>query len=670
MTGNIAPTERGNGTDPCWCQTLDVAFGDHHRHRELIALAVIVDDFAPRTLARFAGVPVADAIAAVEWGAATDIIVDGVVAHDTAAVLVDELGTTWLADVHVRVARQLLMDGCEQAAQAVHHARAAGALRPIPDLVDLMDRAAQAALSISDYAAARTLLETADEFADADDVRRRAWRSCSLAAAFDGLGRVDQSRRLAARAFDLAEITGDADLGLEAALLSAFPADWQAGDLRTSAIIRRADQMALNDHGRVALLAARALTELRIPQRVDGHQQVAWVTRESVAQPLAVEALTRSADIGLRERLVALLAWRTCHRAPRHLEQRLQTSLEALDISQQLRLPARQVEAALMLGADAIESADRPLFDHALSVATWVAQRDGNPRLLAHTRAMQAGVAFANGDLHMAHRLHREAVELATSVDLPSGTSLDFVMLAQHYIVSGEHPPRDLIPQGDHPILCHPLAQAATAVAWARLGEMAEAEALVRRLLRRVDEESSMLLVLVLAAEAVTLLESSDLSWELMTLLTPWCEHVAVDSNTWWHGGPVAAALAELSATRGDGDAARYTDAATTIATAMGDTRTLRRMDSVRACRPVLCDTDIGAGSTLSTRQIQVLELMATGLTNRQIASQLSYSVSTVKAELTAIFRALGVNNRAQAIGYVAQHHRATAAEPPTRSGA
>jgi DNA-binding NarL/FixJ family response regulator len=51
----------------------------------------------------------------------------------------------------------------------------------------------------------------------------------------------------------------------------------------------------------------------------------------------------------------------------------------------------------------------------------------------------------------------------------------------------------------------------------------------------------------------------------------------------------------------------------------------------------------------LTPRQERVLELLAAGATNRQIARELSYSVSTVKADVSVVLRALGVANRTQA---------------------
>jgi DNA-binding NarL/FixJ family response regulator len=51
----------------------------------------------------------------------------------------------------------------------------------------------------------------------------------------------------------------------------------------------------------------------------------------------------------------------------------------------------------------------------------------------------------------------------------------------------------------------------------------------------------------------------------------------------------------------------------------------------------------------LTSRQRRVLELLATGLSNKHIARELDITEITVKAHVSAIFRKLGVSNRMQA---------------------
>lgn len=58
----------------------------------------------------------------------------------------------------------------------------------------------------------------------------------------------------------------------------------------------------------------------------------------------------------------------------------------------------------------------------------------------------------------------------------------------------------------------------------------------------------------------------------------------------------------------------------------------------------------------LTDRQSQVLALMVRGLSNRDIADQLALSEGTVKIHATAVFKALGVTSRTQALVAVARY--------------
>ncbi len=56
--------------------------------------------------------------------------------------------------------------------------------------------------------------------------------------------------------------------------------------------------------------------------------------------------------------------------------------------------------------------------------------------------------------------------------------------------------------------------------------------------------------------------------------------------------------------------------------------------------------------SPLAERDVEILRLLAEGLTNQEIAGRLHLAEKTVRNRLTQIFRKLGVENRAQAIVY------------------
>ena len=62
------------------------------------------------------------------------------------------------------------------------------------------------------------------------------------------------------------------------------------------------------------------------------------------------------------------------------------------------------------------------------------------------------------------------------------------------------------------------------------------------------------------------------------------------------------------------------------------------------------------AGSGLTRREREVLSLLTRGLTNQEIASQLSISVHTVERHLTNLYTKLGVRSRTEAVHW-AHHH-------------
>lgn len=62
-------------------------------------------------------------------------------------------------------------------------------------------------------------------------------------------------------------------------------------------------------------------------------------------------------------------------------------------------------------------------------------------------------------------------------------------------------------------------------------------------------------------------------------------------------------------------------------------------------------DAGTGVGATrLSPRQVEVMELVAQGRTNQQIATELFLAEKTVKNHINAIFAELGVQSRAEAV--------------------
>jgi DNA-binding NarL/FixJ family response regulator len=62
------------------------------------------------------------------------------------------------------------------------------------------------------------------------------------------------------------------------------------------------------------------------------------------------------------------------------------------------------------------------------------------------------------------------------------------------------------------------------------------------------------------------------------------------------------------------------------------------------------------AEAALSPREREVIELIAAGMSNKQIGRRLGVAEATVKAHVTSIFRTIGVSNRTQAAQWLGTH--------------
>ncbi|MGH9210236.1 MAG: LuxR C-terminal-related transcriptional regulator [Acidimicrobiales bacterium] len=101
----------------------------------------------------------------------------------------------------------------------------------------------------------------------------------------------------------------------------------------------------------------------------------------------------------------------------------------------------------------------------------------------------------------------------------------------------------------------------------------------------------------------------------------------------------------------GDGDTAEIElDAARSIFRQLGAAPDLTRVEALAET-----ETARPAGG-LSARELQVLRLVATGTTNREVAAALVISEKTVARHLSNIFTKLGVSSRAGATAYAYQH--------------
>jgi DNA-binding CsgD family transcriptional regulator len=115
-------------------------------------------------------------------------------------------------------------------------------------------------------------------------------------------------------------------------------------------------------------------------------------------------------------------------------------------------------------------------------------------------------------------------------------------------------------------------------------------------------------------------------------------------------------ALAELRATTGAAaEAARLLHDARGLCEALGARPALERADAL-AARLAAAPSAPAYPSGLSAREVEVLGLVAQGLTNAQMAERLSLSPRTVEQHLRSIYNKLGVSTRAAAAAFAVAH--------------
>jgi DNA-binding NarL/FixJ family response regulator len=73
--------------------------------------------------------------------------------------------------------------------------------------------------------------------------------------------------------------------------------------------------------------------------------------------------------------------------------------------------------------------------------------------------------------------------------------------------------------------------------------------------------------------------------------------------------------------------------------------------------RVTLHERDKSEENSLTSREVEVLELIAEGMINKEIAKQLYISEKTVKNHVSNIFKKLNVSDRTQAAIYAFKHN-------------
>lgn len=620
--------------------------------RTLVAVGVVAGDLTAPGIARYAQVHPALAERALADARQSGIIsADGQVDEDVARDLVGSLTTRQVGEIHASAARSLLRMGPDFVADAVEHARAAGPMVPVAELLELADHAGWMSLSTSDYPSAEMLFRLGIELAATHSESIRIGRHRRHARALVGLGRDADARGVLIEGCDIAMQRNEIGQAVTTVMQMIFPVEWNHGDGVASALLARVGRMPLDPEMSVVVDAAKAASESWLPTETDGGQQLSWVSRASVAQPIAARALQASKSFGGDARLVPLLSWRATHRAPEHLSTRRRISGEALDLAQILKYSRLQVHCASMLAVDALESADRAKYDEALAIVRWVANRDGSPTLRWIDHTLFAAAAHIDGDRELAARLREDAADIARRFDTPGWKAADLVLIGQEVLARDDTAELSmLVTMIDEATLTHPLGRLTLASMQARIGEFADAERNLRLALRQHHPESSFLLVGTRAASVAVAIGNAELAQRMIDRLEPWAHHIAIDGQGLWCDGPVSLALAELHSSIGNEDRARLmVDFATTASRDLNIVSSVERVDALRARLGPGDGVMTSAQFGLTERQVVVLEALVAGRSNPAIAKELSFSVSTIRLETMQIFDKLGVSGRREA---------------------
>jgi DNA-binding CsgD family transcriptional regulator len=194
-------------------------------------------------------------------------------------------------------------------------------------------------------------------------------------------------------------------------------------------------------------------------------------------------------------------------------------------------------------------------------------------------------------------------------------------------------------------------------------GDIAAARAAVDELSTLACGWSTPLLrATALHATGAVLLAEGDTRAALTTLrcaLADWCELEAP-----YEAARTRVLIGLACRTLGDADGARMEwNAARSVFRELAAEPDLT---SVEALSPGTSHRGEGG---LTPREVEVLTLVATGRTNRAIASELSISEKTVATHVSNVFTKLGLGSRSAATAYAYRHDlvQVPSAEPPTR---
>jgi hypothetical protein len=316
-----------------------------------------------------------------------------------------------------------------------------------------------------------------------------------------------EAREILLRAAEVAIAKDDWREATSVLVQLVIPLEWNYGNNIAAGLLDRVSRMDLDDETRLVLGSVRAMVEAWVPLEVVGEQQFSWVSRASLVQPMTDKILESAIGVEKETRMVALMSWRETHRSPRFLARRREVSSEALDLAQILRFGYYQIESAVALSVDSLESGDRAGYDGAITVARWVAEQEGSQWLKWRAYTLLAGAAHLDGDFEGASRNRELAYDLGAKFGFPGHVAANTLLLVEEILHRDDAAEMAaFVVSSDEPAVSHPIGRLALAFREVRVGRDETAERHLRLALRQLDEEGSYLLVASRAALVATLL--------------------------------------------------------------------------------------------------------------------------------------------------------------------
>jgi DNA-binding CsgD family transcriptional regulator/tetratricopeptide (TPR) repeat protein len=258
----------------------------------------------------------------------------------------------------------------------------------------------------------------------------------------------------------------------------------------------------------------------------------------------------------------------------------------------------------------------------------------------------QAEVHRFRGDFDTAEQAYRQAAEFGR--DAQPGLAL--LRLAQGQVDRASAGIRRALDETGAPSRRPRLLSAAVEIALASKDVEAARSAVDELIELAAEREVVLLNAMAAQADAVVLLAEGDARAALSAARRAWSSWQELDA-------PYEAARARVIVgmacrSLGDEDAARMEfDAARHMFELLSAGPDATRVEALTGRAP-----SRGGGSGLTAREVEVLQQVATGRTNRAIAAELFLSEKTVARHVSNIFMKLGVSSRAAATAHAYEH--------------